>query len=249
MNAFADGLADLQSALAKLQGTTAVPAEITNRFEQSRGSDDAVVVKNGFVKIKASDGKNGLIVFYDVGTLKLMDEESKAKAADEEVATPTLMGLNNNMGTMDMHLKFSSAAHLEKRLMQAAFVAEEEVEYEGQNLRKLKFDLPINAIISDKTTRKYVDKFDASYNIIIDDAGNPLESELSFNGRGRSYIVLSVKAEVSNKTKYKVHGKRLLQVTNDYRGKFASSLWPDSEYSGGHELQVLDTENMLAKQP
>lgn len=248
-SAFANGLADLQSALSRLQGTTAVSAEITNRFEQSRGSDDDVVVKNGLVKIKASDGENGLTVFYNAATLKLMDEESKAKAEDEDVETPTLMGLNNNMGTMDMRLKFSSAAHLEKRLMQATFVAEEDVEYQGQNLRKLKFDLPINAIISDKTTRKYVDKFDAFYNIIIDDVGNPVESELFFKGRGRAYIVLSVKAEVSNKSTYQVYGERLLQITNDYQGKFASSLWPDSEYSGGHELKVIETEEMLVKHP
>ena len=127
---YADGLSDLQNALARLQGATAVSAEITNRFEQSRGSDDDVVVKNGFVKIKASDGENGLTVFYDAATLKLMDDESKAKAEDEDVETPTLMGLNNNMGTMDMRLKFSSAAHLEKRLMQATFEEEQEVEYQ-----------------------------------------------------------------------------------------------------------------------
>jgi hypothetical protein len=247
-SALADGLSDLKSALAKLKGSTPVAAEITNRFEQSRGSDDDVVVKNGFVKLRASDSPNGLAVFYDAETLALMDLEAKARVEDEDVNTPTLMGLNNNLGTMDMRIKFSSAAHLEKRLMQATFVSEEEYDIDGTAHRKLRFDLPVDAIISDKTTRKYVDRFDAFYNIIIDSEGNPVESELSFKGRGRAYLVLSVKAEVSSKSRYQVHGERLLQITHEYQGKFESSLWPDSQYFGGHELALIDEQDMLAQQ-
>ena len=112
----------------------------------------------------------------------------------------------------------------------------------------LGFELPMEAIISDKTTRKYVDKFDASYHITIDKEGNPVESEMSFKGRGRAYIVLSVKAELSAKSTYQVYGERLLQLTNEYEGTFKSSLWPDSRYSGGHELTVLENDKMLSLQ-
>lgn len=247
VNAYADGLADLKAALTQLKGNTPVSAKITNRFEQARGSGDDIEVKKGEVTVRASDNESGLSVLYDASILQLMDEEAKAKAEDEEAQTPTLMGLNNNMGTMDMRLKFSSAAHLEKRLLQASFLSEESLQRDGLTLRKLHFELPIDAIISDKTTRKYVDKFDASYNIIIDQAGFPVESEMSFKGRGRAYIVLSVKAEVSSRSTYQVHGERLLQISNDYRGKFTSSLWPDSEYFGGHELELLDTVDELTK--
>lgn len=237
---FASGLQDLQSALAKLKGNTPVSALVTNRFEQSRGSGDDLVVKSGEVTVKANDDEQGLTMRYDAQVLQLMDEEAKARAQDEDANTPTLMGLNNNMSTMDMRLKFSSAAHLEKRLMQARFVTEEAFEHDGEELRKLLFDLPINAIISDKTTRKYVDSFDAEYSIVVDGDGNPVASELTFNGRGRAYIVLSVKAEVSNRSTYQVHGERLLQMTNEYQGRFESSLWPDSEYNGGHQLTLIE---------
>lgn len=244
--AMADGLADLKNALANLKGNSPVTAQITNVFEQARGEGDEIVVKKGYVQVKASDDINGLQVFYDAQTLRLMDEESLAKAEDEDAPTPTLMGLNNNLGTMDMRLKFSSAAHLEKRISQSTFVSEKEIEHEGKTLRKLTFDMPMEAIITDKTTRGYVDKFDASYTIIIDANGNPVESELNFNGKGRAYIVLSVKAEVFSKSTYQVLNDRLLQMTNSYGGNFKSSLWPDSSYQGGHEMQLTQSSEMLS---
>lgn len=240
VNSYAGGLEDLKAALSRLKGHTPVKAQITNRFEQARGSGADVDVKKGEVTVEASDNEQGLSVLYDANLLRLIDEEEKARVEDEDAQTPTLMGLNNNMGTMDMRVKFSSAAHMEKRLMQANLVSEEEIERDGQRLRKLQFDLPIDAIISDKTTRKYVDKFDANYSIVIDDSGYPVESEMSFKGKGRAYIVLSVKAEVSNRSTYQVYGERLLQMTNEYEGKFTSSLWPDSEYFGGHEMIIGD---------
>ncbi|MBE1301201.1 MAG: hypothetical protein GJ680_14995 [Alteromonadaceae bacterium] len=127
----ADGLSDLKNALANLKGNSPVTAQITNVFEQTRGEGDEVVVKKGYVQVKASDDVNGLQVFYDAQTLRLMDEESLAKAEDEDAPTPTLMGLNNNLGTMDMRLKFSSANHLEKRISQSTFISEEEIERDG----------------------------------------------------------------------------------------------------------------------
>lgn len=247
-SAFANGLTDLKAALERLKGATPVTAEISNRFEQVRGSDDDQEIKNGFVKIKASDNQDGMAVFYDSDTLALIDAEAKARADDEDAETPTIRGLDNNLNTMDMRIKFSSAAHLEKRLSQASLVSEEELELNGETFRKLRFELPMEAIISDKTTRKYVDKFDASYHITIDKEGNPVESEMSFKGRGRAYIVLSVKAELSAKSTYQVYGERLLQLTNEYEGTFKSSLWPDSRYSGGHELTVLENDKMLSLQ-
>lgn len=236
----ADGLSDLKQALSKLKGTTPVAARITNQIERFRGSGDDLDVKKGLVTITAFDDENGLVIRYDADTLQRIDTEARAKAEDETAPTPTIMGLDNNLNTMDMRMKFSAVAHLEKRLTQARFEFEEEIEYQGRTLRMLHFYLPINAIISDKTTRKYVDSFEAGYSIIIDEQGNPVESELLFNGRGRAYIVLSVRAEVSSKTTYQVFGERLLQMTNEYKGRFESSLWPDSEYSGGHQLEIID---------
>lgn len=242
----ADGLSDLKNALANLKGNSPVTAQITNVFEQTRGEGDEVVVKKGYVQVKASDDVNGLQVFYDAQTLRLMDEESLAKAEDEDAPTPTLMGLNNNLGTMDMRLKFSSANHLEKRISQSTFISEEEIERDGVTLRELTFEMPMEAIITDKTTRGYVDKFDASYTIVIDENGYPIESELNFNGKGRAYIVLSVKAEVYSKSTYQVLNDRLLQITNQYGGNFKSSLWPDSSYEGGHEMQITQNSEMLS---
>ena len=140
---------------------------------------------------------------------------------------------------MDLLVMFTSTANIEKRLSQASFLLEDKVELNSITRRRLKFDLPMEAIISDVNTRKYVDKFTCSYHIIIDDEGNPLQSEISFKGSGRAYLVLSVKVEQSGTSHYKVYGDRLVQIYSEYNGVITTSLSPDYGFSGGHELTVL----------
>ncbi len=232
---YADGLQDLKLALASLDSKTEIQGLVRNHIERVRGEGKDEVIKSGMAEVAVSDGEEGLKITYDNATLIKLDEESKAKAKDENADTPTMMAFDD-LGAIAVRNIFSSVAELEKRLSQSDFIEETEIEFEGKRARKLMFELPLEAIITEKATRDYVDRFEGSYEIIIDDFGYPLQSQISFSGKGRAYVVLTVRIDSTSSTRYQVIGDRLVQASNEFYGSFSSSLFPDSRYQGGHEL-------------
>jgi len=219
---YADGLADLKEALAKLQGNNQISALLQSNIIENRGEGKDKVVKNGFVEINLKDGLDGLQVTFSNQVLNKVDIEASEKIKNEDADTPTLTAVDR-LETTELKAYLSSAQPLLRRLEQATYIDEQAVDYQGSKARLLNFELPMHAIVRDKQTREYVSKFEGNFQIIIDDKGVPLETQLNFKGKGRAYIVLSLKAYGNGLTKYKVVEERLVTVHREFTSGFEST--------------------------
>lgn len=220
--AMADGLSDLRAALSRLQGNSPISARLESTIIDNRGDGKDKVVKNGNVEVNLKDGEHGLQVTFSNHVLKSADEESNLRIKDEEADTPTLNAVDRLEAT-ELRTYLSSSSSLLRRLDQAMFIDEQEVVYYGEVVRVLNFELPMKTIVSDKRTREYVDEFEGKFQVIIDDEGVPLETQLNFKGEGRAYIVLSMKAYGTGTTKFKVVDERLVTMHQELTTRFEST--------------------------
>lgn len=218
----ADGVADLRAALERLQGDGPISGMLESTVVDYRGKGKDKVEKNGRVAINLEDGKRGLQITFSNEVLDLVDAEAYNKIKDENADTPTLNAVNRIEAT-ELKTLLSSASSLIRRLEQATFIDEQEIDYLGKAMRILNFELPIETIVSDKRTREYVDNFQGNFQIIIDQDGTPLETQLDFEGDGRAYIVLTMEAYGSGVTKFKVIDQRLVTMHQETTTKFKST--------------------------
>lgn len=238
-SAAADGLADLQAALEKLNGSEPITAYYETQFLEVNDADDEDDRKenNGLVRVHLTDSKQGLQVTYSQDVMNKIEAESMEKIVDEEADTPTLNAVGDINATRMRNL-LSASSSMNRRIAKAEFVSEEVQEFEGQPARLLTFNLPLDAIIDDKKTREYVSKFEGKYTILIDNDGVPLESKTRFKGKGRAFVILSVKANSSNYNRYQVINNRLVRVLNEYHREFSSTFGDNLET--GNSLLIFD---------
>lgn len=218
----ADGLSDLKEALNRLQGTAPITAVLESTIVENRGEGKDKIEKNGFVSINLADTPKGLQITFSPEVLQQVDEESYEKIKNEEANTPTLTAVNR-IEANEIRTVLSSSSSLLRRLERATFVDEQAIVHDGVNVRLLNFELPIETIVSDKKTREYVDDFDSNFQVIIAEDGTPLETQLSFKGKGRAYIVLTMKARGNGVTKFKVVDQRLVTVHQEFTTSFEST--------------------------
>ena len=159
------------------------------------------------------------------------------KVEDESTPTPTLMAVNS-IATTELRAMLSATVNIQRRLSQAIFIDEKPIEREGKQFRLLEFTLPLESIIDDKRTRGYVKKFESSYRVLIDEAGIPVETKLSFHGKGRAYVVLRVEAMGAGMSQYEVIGDRLVCVRSEYQNGWDST-FGEGEFTEVQELNVL----------
>jgi len=233
----ASSLELLQQRLTELQGTTPISAQFSNQVENIRGEGKDQRIRTGEASLALSDDGSGLQVHYSQDLLVKVEEEQLAKTENEEINTPTMMALEN-LDAIDFQNMISAANSLERLILTSEYVgvmATDEVT-EGETV--LQFDLPLEAIIDDKQTRGYVNKFEGQFLVTVTEDGTPLRSRISFNGKGRAYIVMSVSAWMERETQYQLHGDRLLQVARDGKGGFSTSFFPDTSWSNSQLLKL-----------
>jgi hypothetical protein len=238
-NAIADGLSDLKSALERLNGSGPITAYYETQFLEVSDADDKDDRKenSGLVKVQLTDSEQGLQVTYSQEVMNKIEAESMQKNLDEETDTPTLNAVRDINATRMRDL-LSAGQSLQRRIAKAEFVSEEQQNIEGRPARLLTFNLPLDAIIDDKKTREYVSKFEGKYSILIDSSGVPLESKTKFNGKGRAFVILSVKANSSNYNRYQIINNRLVRVQNEYQREFSSTFGDNSET--GNSTLIVD---------
>lgn len=238
-NAIADGLRDLQAALERLNGSEPITAYYETQFLEVSDADDQNDRKenNGLVRVQLTDSEQGLQVTYSQAVMDKIEAESMQKILDEEIDTPTLNAVGDINATAMRNL-LSASSSLKRRIAKAEFVGEEQQDFEGRPARLLTFNLPLDAIIDDKKTRKYVSKFEGKYTILIDSDGVPLESNTKFKGKGRAFVILSVKAKSSDYNRYQIVDKRLVRVHNEYHREFSSTFGDNLET--GNSMLILD---------
>jgi hypothetical protein len=83
-----------------------------------------------------------------------------------------------------------------------------------------------------------VSKFEGKYTILIDSDGVPLESKTKFKGKGRAFVIMSVKANSSNYNRYQIIDNRLVRVLNEYHREFSSTFGDNLET--GNSLLIFD---------
>ncbi|WDD97219.1 hypothetical protein [Thalassomonas actiniarum] len=242
----ADGLTDLKSALARLQGTGHLSGELEAVTERTRGEDEDKKITKGQVKVWLEDDSQGLQVLYSKEVLSLMETEARLKAEDEDAQTQTLNAIDGINAT-DLHAMLSASSSLLRNIDQASFIDETAVEEDGQALRLLRFNLPMEFFLKDKEIRGYVKKFAATYNIWIDNKGYPTKSRVEFNGKGRAYIFFKITASGSRQTQYQVVDDRLVIVRSEEQNENTSTFGYFSR-TGVNTLKIHaeETKNTLA---
>lgn len=232
----ASGVDDLNQALDSLAGTSPIEALYQINYVRIEDEGEDQKLRNGDVAIKLVDNDQGLSVNYNKVVMALIEQESQAKIDDEEADTPTLNAIGS-FGTRELKNALNAANQLKRTLSQAQFQQEQNVEYQGQNVRQLTFNMPLESIIDNKRTRDYVDDFNATLEVLIDENGVPLQTVTKYQGKGRAYIVLSMQAEGKTTVTYRKYGDRLLRTLTDVNSKYDST-FGKSEFIESNELRV-----------
>lgn len=236
LQVWADGLNDLQSALAKLENRGAVSGTLHVSFSEFRDDGDDKKVKTGDIKSMLSHNVDGLDIRYSEEVLNKISQENKAKIANEEIDTPTLNGAEVLSASAIIPI-FSSAQKINEYINQGEFINEQAINHNDKNLRLLSFNLPLESFIDDKKIRGYVSKFQGSFGVVIDDSGVPIETRMSYSGKGSAYIFFSLSAESEIISTFQVNSGRLVQTKRTVSSS-SSSTFNDRKYQGTWQLTL-----------
>lgn len=227
-NVLADSLSDLQQALVKLDGSHPISGELNVSFEESRGEGKYKKLKTGAIKSTLSESNAGLDIRYSKGVLERIAQENKLKLADENADTPALNGAEI-LSASSLIPILSSAQKILDAISKGKLRGETQIEYMNQHVRVLDFELPLDSFIDDKKTRGYVDKFDGSFKVLINNQGIPIETRLAYSGKGSAYLFFTMSAESIVTSQFQVVGTRLVRV-NKTVSSSSSSTFNDRTY-------------------
>lgn len=236
---FADGIEDLQATLKQLNGNNPLSALVESSYTEKRGKKKKQKTKKGLIQVQLSDNHQGLKLIYSNETLTKLEQEATEKENNDEAETPTMNAVNG-VGVAEMRNMLSAAPHLLRSLKKAKFENEELVQYQDKTVRQLNFTLPLAAIIDNKDVHEYVDDFSASYQLLIDESGVPLEGTTTFSGSGSAYIFFSMEITQTNKSTYKLVENRLINIKKTYQNK-QSSTWGETE-SEGYKILIVQPD-------
>jgi hypothetical protein len=235
-NVWADGLTDLQQALVKLNGSEPVSGTLKVSFSETRGEGEDKKLKTGEIHSTLSESIHGLDIRYSKDILVKIAQENRIKQADEEADTPALNGAEI-LSASSLIPILSSARTILDYIEQGEFNSEEQIEYLDKKVRVLDFTLPLESFIDDKKVRGYVSKFNGSYKVLINDEGIPIETRMSYSGKGSAYIFFSMTAESEITSQFQKDGTRLVRINRTIESN-SSSTFNDRTYSGTWQLAI-----------
>jgi hypothetical protein len=208
----ADGLADLRTALARLQAQTPLKATLDVRTMERHGDGAEATEKQGQASVGLEDGVRGLQVLYAKDLLTRMDAESRQLVRDPKAKTPTVWALGK-LDSSEMLPMTSAAQALARNVDEAVFKAEKADSYAGKPARLLTFTVPMGKLSEQQ--RKYVKEFDSTLSVWIGPDGTPLASESHTNLKGRAFVVVTFEAVDETSATYAVLGDRLLTLRSE----------------------------------
>ena len=210
----ADGLADLQAALGRLQGLTPVKATLDVQSLERHGEGKDVDERVGQASIAIEDSARGLQVTYSRDLVARMDAESRQKGRDPKARTPTLWALGR-LDSSDIDPMVSAVSTISRWIDEAVFTGEKPEAWQGRPSRLLHFTLPVTRV--PESQRKYVKDYDATLDIWIGADGAPLASALRTVVKGRAFVVVSFEAHDESDATYGVVGDRLVTLRRETR--------------------------------
>jgi hypothetical protein len=208
----ADGLADLKSALTRLQEQAPLKATLDTRTWRRLGEGKDAEETQGQASVGIEDGTHGMHLSYGKDILARMDAESLALAHNPNARTPTLNAAREFSPT-DLRPMISAAGSLARVMERASWKGEKADTCQGKPARLLTFDVAIDTL-SDRD-RKYVKAFDGHLYVWIADDGTPLASRMIQNASGRAFIVISFEARNEEQQVYALVGDRLVTVRKE----------------------------------
>jgi hypothetical protein len=234
-----DGLRLLKKTLSELNGSLPISAIYQRAYKEISDADDKKDRKetSGLMTVLVSKDEQGLQIVYPSDLLATIEQESGAKAIDEEAETPTLNAVNG-INAAALHNQLSSANNMLREINKATFIDQQAYSYNDTPALLLRFNLPLEAIIDDAKTRDYVSTFEGVYKIVIDKDGVPLETQMEFKGKGRAFLVLSVKVDNTEVSRFEVVDTRLVRVHHEYSNAIYST-FGDNMSSGKNTLTIF----------
>jgi hypothetical protein len=203
-----DPLAELQEALARLDGKTPIAARFTVRFENSTGEGKDQVKVTGEVSGEVAETVAGISTRWGPGLLAQARDEERRHAVDPEVPTPTRDGLAQ-VQTIDLANRLAAAASLRDELARASLVEVKEELLDGVPTRVL--ILKLSPALQARE-RRYVKDVDAVGKVWLGSDGLPLAADAKVVAKGRIFLVISFETVVHQAWRFTRVGDRLVAV-------------------------------------
>ncbi len=228
----ADGLTDLRASLAKLDGNSAIAAQLSMQKSSKNGDSDEPKSSSAQASVNASSNNGALQISYDAATLGKVEAEANKRSGDTEAVTP-LADLLRDITPTQVNAMLSYAGSLTRKLEQATLNEDKADTLDGKPARLLVFQVPLNASAKDKASMK---EYTGSLKVWLDDAGVPLaiDQEQVFSGRR---MLISFKGSSSESASLQKRGERLV-VVKQKRGQTFSGFGQMSDSTTTTSLAV-----------
>ncbi|MBI3713893.1 MAG: hypothetical protein HY253_13170 [Burkholderiales bacterium] len=210
--AHADGLSDLKGALARLQGQTPLKAVVDAKTWNRQGEGKELEETQGSASVLVEESQRGLQVLYSKEMLSKLEAEERLKEKDQKAKTPTLAALGE-VNSSALRPMISAASHLLRNLEKAIFKGEKNDSFNGKPARVLNFEISIDKLTEKE--RKYMKKFESSFNVWIAEDGTPLASRAAQKVEGRAFVVISFEAKNEEEWVYGTVGDRLIALRRE----------------------------------
>ncbi|OYT91359.1 MAG: hypothetical protein CFE43_13845 [Burkholderiales bacterium PBB3] len=233
--AHADGVSDLKSALARLQGQSPLKAQVDAKTWNRQGDSKETDETQGAASVTVEEGARGLSVLYSKDMLAKLEAEERNKERDAKAKTPTLSALSE-VNSSSLRPMLSAASVLSRSVEKAVFKSEKPEAYNGRPARVLRFDMPIDKLTEKE--RKYMKNYEGVLDIWIAEDGTPLASRSSVAIAARAFLVVSFDAKNDEDWVYTVVGDRLVALRKETRTS-GSGMGEKGEGKTIKTLQVL----------
>jgi hypothetical protein len=208
----ADGLAELKSALGRLQGQGMVRGTLEARTMRRLGEGKEQDEQVGLATVGVEDGAGGLRLQYGREVLARLDSEANAQASNPNAKTPTSNALRDVEPGEVRHM-LGAAASLARALEKASYQGEKSVTLDGRAARQLSFTVPIDTL--SERQRKYIKTFQGSLDVWIGADGVPLASQRQVTASGRAFLVVGFDLNDEQRNTYAIAGDRLVAIRSD----------------------------------
>lgn len=234
----AETLAKLKTNLEALNADTELNVQFNASFIENEGKDDEAKTKSGNISYSVLYNDDGLQITYPKDVVAQITAENKLAEKDEEADTPTLNAMRKVQSTQILE-NLSAAQPLLDLINKGNLVSEEILNIGKDELIELRFELPMEKMITSKKLKKYVDEFEGLLVVTVDALGYPISSHFNIQGKGTAYVFFDMQVMQSKTAKYQVFDQRLVQVFESFQLK-QSSTFGGSESNGEKSITFLD---------
>jgi hypothetical protein len=216
--AHADGLADLKTALARLNGHTPVKGVLESKTWSKQGSGKDAEERSGQASVAIDDSARGLQMLYTRELLSKAEAEELAREKDKKIQTPTLSAMRE-ISSGELRPMIFAARTLSRSVEKGVFKSEKAEAYAGKPARLLTFDIPVESM-SEKE-REYIKKFESTLSVWVAADGTPLASRVVQNVSGRAFIVVTFESSNDEQNVYAQVGDRLVSIRKETKNNGA----------------------------